>query len=632
MTSKFKRIVSAVTASIMTLSFAATFPASAAEPERYPYVIFAEDADGGITINSTGLCVNGNMYTNGAYSAMAKYANVNGKIIDKDDIPKKETVTAATTTTTATTTTAKNTAATTTAAASSTATSNTTSEPAVTTAPGTTSMPESTSAVSSEASIETEKSATEESSTTKVTEPAVTTVVSTTTEPATTTAATTTKSAVTTVQTTAATEKTEAYDVKSQMILIHNKLINTYFTSNCTVYDDDYSYSDMNININKAAYVTGKLSLTGNVSLNGAIGAVSDVKISNENLNANNAVIYSKFGDIKITGSQASVSGLIYAPFGTVTINSDNFNLNGIIIAQKVIINSGWANINYSNSVAQIVGTATEELNWSYDDWKFLADTDEDGLPNLIEKEIGDDPYAANSTSNIVDKTSTNSITVSLDDFFNSLLMPFSSDADIYYKTMSIKEFDGETDDIVDDIENYFSSYDTCASMTTSDNSETFIKRWNEIEKTGKECTLFVVNCHGNPTTMFNGITTTEIKSLKKIKCKCLLLLGCNCGHADYMWTNVASALSQKITGVVVASDGTVSSSLGNIFGGTQTFKSKNDDGFKKWCKETRNNKGWLIYQYNSVKKSETCYTTNLEKITIKIILDYLKDTNFIKF
>ncbi len=27
------------------------------------------------------------------------------------------------------------------------------------------------------------------------------------------------------------------------------------------------------------------------------------------------------------------------------------------------------------------------------DDWQYLADTDEDGLPNLIEKEIGSDPY-----------------------------------------------------------------------------------------------------------------------------------------------------------------------------------------------------------------------------------------------
>ena len=33
------------------------------------------------------------------------------------------------------------------------------------------------------------------------------------------------------------------------------------------------------------------------------------------------------------------------------------------------------------------------KLSWTFDDWQYLADTDEDGLPNLIEKEIGSDPY-----------------------------------------------------------------------------------------------------------------------------------------------------------------------------------------------------------------------------------------------
>ena len=149
----------------------------------------------------------------------------------------------------------------------------------------------------------------------------------------------------------------------------------------------------MNININNSVYVTGRLSLDGNISLNNAVGAVSDVDLSGGNLNGNNTVIYSKFGDIDISNSQASVNGLIYAPFGTVTIDCDNFNMNGLIIAQNVVIDGYGANINYSSSWAELVGTESEELSWTFDDWQYLADTDEDGLPNLIEKEIGSDPY-----------------------------------------------------------------------------------------------------------------------------------------------------------------------------------------------------------------------------------------------
>lgn len=189
-------------------------------------------------------------------------------------------------------------------------------------------------------------------------------------------------------------ENTEdTFDVNKDMILIHTKLTSKYFTEGCDTYDEDYTYSDMNVNINDPIYVTGRLNLDGNISLNDAVGAVSDVDLTGGNLNGNNTVIYSKFGDIDISNSQATVNGLIYAPFGTVTIDCDNFNMNGLIIAQNVVIDGYGANINYSSSWAELVGTESEELSWTMDDWQYLADTDEDGLPNLIEKEIGSDPY-----------------------------------------------------------------------------------------------------------------------------------------------------------------------------------------------------------------------------------------------
>lgn len=193
-----------------------------------------------------------------------------------------------------------------------------------------------------------------------------------------------------------------SFDVSKDMIFIHNKLMDSWFTENCQTYDEDYLFADMNINLNTPVYVTGRLSYDGNVGLNTAIGAVSDVTLTGGNLNGNNAVIYSKFGDIKITDNQASMNGLIYAPFGTVTIDCDNFNMDGMIIAQNVVIDSYGANINYNNSWAEFVGTETEELSWTFDDWQYLADTDEDGLPNLIEKEIGTDQYDPDSDGDLL--------------------------------------------------------------------------------------------------------------------------------------------------------------------------------------------------------------------------------------
>ena len=201
--------------------------------------------------------------------------------------------------------------------------------------------------------------------------------------------------------TTDALDSSKPFDVSRDMIYIHNKLMDSWF-SNAQNLADDYTLSEININLDSPVYVKGRLSYEGNLALNSAIGAVSDVTLSGGNLNGNNAVIYSKFGDIKITDSQASMNGLIYAPFGTVTIDCDNFNLNGLIIAQNVVVNSYGANINYSNTWAEFVGTETEKLSWTFDDWKYLADTDKDGLPNLIEKEIGTKPYEVDTDGDLL--------------------------------------------------------------------------------------------------------------------------------------------------------------------------------------------------------------------------------------
>lgn len=192
----------------------------------------------------------------------------------------------------------------------------------------------------------------------------------------------------------------ESFDVNTDMIYIHTKLIDSYFSTDCQSYDEDLIITDMNNNINQPIYVVGKMNIDGNLALNSAIGAVSDITIFNGNVNGNNSVIYSKFGNISIEGDQVSVNGLIYAPFGNVIINCTDFNTNGLIIAQNVFVNGSVANINYNDSIAEFVGTYSETLTWTNKDFKYLADTDEDNLPDVIEKAIyKTDPFNPDTDS-----------------------------------------------------------------------------------------------------------------------------------------------------------------------------------------------------------------------------------------
>lgn len=184
---------------------------------------------------------------------------------------------------------------------------------------------------------------------------------------------------------------------KQEMIYIFDRLETLYFSENTVTCYEDYSNTELNQNLNESLFVNGTASLTGNVSASRAVGALSDISISGQSVNCNNALLYSKYGDINITAENAAVNGLIYAPFGTVTINGGNFSLNGIIIADRIVINGGCVNINYSASVAAMVGTESEEPYIGMDEWSYLPDSDGDDIPDFVENQIGTDPQNADT-------------------------------------------------------------------------------------------------------------------------------------------------------------------------------------------------------------------------------------------
>lgn len=117
---------------------------------------------------------------------------------------------------------------------------------------------------------------------------------------------------------------------------------------------------------------------------------------------------------------------------------------------------------------------------------------------------------------------------------------------------------------------------------------------------------------------MFNNLYIQDVRKLRKVNCKALIILGCEAGHYKYIWENIAYEFSKKITGLVVASDGYV------------TSDPPIDEPNFTSVDENREILGWLIYKTEKV--NTTMYYTNLMSISIPSILDYLQNTRLVKF
>lgn len=77
---------------------------------------------------------------------------------------------------------------------------------------------------------------------------------------------------------------------------------------------------------------------------------------------------------------------MVYTPFRDVVITAQNLNLNNaVIIADSIAFDCPSANANYSSSVADFVGTASEPLNIPKDEWQYMKDKNGNGLPDFFE-------------------------------------------------------------------------------------------------------------------------------------------------------------------------------------------------------------------------------------------------------
>jgi hypothetical protein len=166
---------------------------------------------------------------------------------------------------------------------------------------------------------------------------------------------------------------------------------------------DGLELSNHNLNLNQTMDVAGAASLSGNVNMNASLRADSDITISGNCGNFNNAVLYSEFGDIVIDSNNVSLSGLIYAPLGDVVITANNINLNNaVIIADTITLNANNVNANYGSSYAQTVGTEYEtKASYITKFNSYMMDKEAENVLDMLSQYYTVTPLDAGEFSNI---------------------------------------------------------------------------------------------------------------------------------------------------------------------------------------------------------------------------------------
>ncbi len=149
---------------------------------------------------------------------------------------------------------------------------------------------------------------------------------------------------------------------RQDTIIVQHKIKSACFTDNCNIYNEALDMTETNLNISKSLYSEDSVHAYGNINLNAAVGAAESISLEGDSLNANNAVIYSEAGNIGFKFFNTNITGLVYAPNGKVTIDSTHVQINGVIIAKEIEVVSDNVNLNYNDTTASFVGSASESI------------------------------------------------------------------------------------------------------------------------------------------------------------------------------------------------------------------------------------------------------------------------------
>ncbi len=92
------------------------------------------------------------------------------------------------------------------------------------------------------------------------------------------------------------------------------------------------------------------------VNVNHTVIAEKNIYLSGEMVYGDNAILYSKNGDISFNcNNMTDYKGIIYAPNGTVYLNGANVKIEGTIIAKEIYVQSNNFTINNNNSISKLV-------------------------------------------------------------------------------------------------------------------------------------------------------------------------------------------------------------------------------------------------------------------------------------
>ncbi|MCI9370533.1 MAG: RHS repeat-associated core domain-containing protein [Lachnospiraceae bacterium] len=194
----------------------------------------------------------------------------------------------------------------------------------------------------------------------------------------------------------------------------------------------------------------------------------------------------------------------------------------------------------------------------------------------------------------------------------------------------TISQFEKESRDLQDALCRAFDRTTTWSIMA-SDSSTDFRKWWRSLERYN----LAIINSHATPTRLtssagFKFDYSDVVNYCDKISLKLLVILGCNAGHFDES-RSIARAFSNKITGKVIASDGTVQTNAYlNLCGWYISFSSLKDKTFQNLCPKTsnRSNYGWLVFVGTGRDSySARIYRLNTMKLTANIIAEFIDNS-----
>lgn len=175
------------------------------------------------------------------------------------------------------------------------------------------------------------------------------------------------------------------------------------------------------------------------------------------------------------------------------------------------------------------------------------------------------------------------------------------------------------------------------------DGKQDFYDTWNTMIYAN----VVIIDAHGSPTTLaFNGQSVTVNEILNELgtnNIKFVWLLACNTGHQDFRNSNIAAAIAARITGVVVASDGTVGGTYKTYSGdkyknfiGKECISavSKPDGTWKKYSPYRPYSQYWVIYDYNRLIEPgyPVLYSWGERNITIFDVAEYLETSRFVSF